>query len=117
MRISSLAPLLLVLAAAPAAAQRAGLYDVQGSSLAGDSYRGIAQLEPTGPHTWRIGWLIDGEAANGIGLAEEGRLTVAYQIGDELGLAIYRPQPDGSLLGRWTQGHEGNLGEERLTPR
>ncbi|WP_426956823.1 hypothetical protein [Muricoccus radiodurans] len=102
---------------APAAAQRAGTYQVEGTDPAGSPYSGTATFTALDGKTWRITWRIDGESggAEGIGLVAGGLLVVGYTISGAPGIATYQPQPDGSLVGPWTSGQ--GLGSERLVPR
>lgn len=107
----------LGIAALPAAAQRAGLYGVTGAGPGKDAetYEGAATLTPLGDGTWEVTWRIGRDIYRGVGLVAEGLLAVAYVTEGNPGVALYRPQPDGSLLGTWTTG--GSVATERLTPR
>jgi len=107
-----------ILTAAPATAQRAGSYTVQGTGPDGsDPYSGTLELIATGPQTWRVVWRIAGESINGIGVSNGRTLSTGYRHGGEVGSALYEVQPNGVLEGIWTSGREGGLGRERLTPR
>jgi hypothetical protein len=107
-----------LIAPAPAAAQRAGDYTVEGSGPNGaDRYTGTLQLISTGGQTWRVVWRIAGETINGIGVSNGRTLSAGYRHGNEVGTALYDVQPNGVLEGIWTSGREGGLGRERLTPR
>ncbi|MGG5886311.1 hypothetical protein ACLF3G_04160 [Falsiroseomonas sp. HC035] len=115
---STLAVLALsCLLAVPAHAQRAGTYAVEGSDAAGTAYVGTVQLQPTGPDTWRLTWRVAGETTNGVGILQGGIFVVGYQSGRETGVAMYVPEPNGNLVGLWTQGTQGSVGSERLLPR
>jgi hypothetical protein len=118
MRTILLAAALIACLAPPALAQRAGTYGVEGQGADGSRYDGTAMLAPTGPNTWRVTWRVGGDAAQGVGiLIPEGPLlVVGYTIGGETGVAAYAVQPDGRLLGTWTQGARGGIGTEVLTP-
>jgi hypothetical protein len=109
----------LFLAALPgvAQAQRSGHYAVQGSDAAGSTYTGSVELRPTGPETWRITWRIANETINGTGIAANGMLAVGYIHGRDMGVAIYKVMPDGSLAGRWTTGRNGGAASELWLPR
>lgn len=96
---------------------RSGTYAVQGRDAAGQSYEGSAQLQATGPRTWRVTWRVAGETATGVGLAVGDALIVGYAAGREQGVVIYGQEPNGSLTGIWTQGTEGGVGAETLMPR
>jgi hypothetical protein len=112
-----LAALCLVLPALPAAAQRAGAYAVEGRGADGAAYAGAVNLAPSGPQTWRVTWRVGGETARGVGMMVRNVLVVGYVLNGETGVAAYEQQPDGRLLGRWTQGREGGLGTETWLPR
>lgn len=105
------------LIALPAAAQRSGTYAVQGADATGTRYEGSATLTATGPETWRITWRVAGATSNGVGLMVKGMLVIGYISERETGAAAYEVMPDGSLVGRWTQGREGGVGTETLMPR
>ena len=104
--------------ALPATAQQAGRYDVQGSAAGGQAYRGTAELQPTGPDTWRITWRIANDTGQGFGLVLPDRRTLAigYVFGGQTGAIAYSIEADGSLRGIWTMGPGGGVGTEVLTP-
>ena len=103
--------------ATPAAAQRAGTYQVIGSGPDGARYEGTMTLQSTGAQTWRVVWRIAGETSSGVAVSERGVFAVGYVLGRDVGTALYTVQPDGSLDGIWTVGTAGGLGREKLTPR
>ena len=112
------APILALAGATPAAAQRSGTYAVVGTGAGGgQQYEGSAQLQATGPQTWTLTWRISGETTRGVGMSDGDRLVVGYVSRGATGVAIYVVQPDGSLVGTWTQGTEGGVRQERLLPR
>jgi hypothetical protein len=104
--------------ASPALAQRQGSYAVAGQTPDGQRYTGQLLMEPSGENTWRIVWQVAGDTANGVGLLipQGPLLVVGYVAGRQTGVAVYAVQPDGRLLGTWTQGTEGGVGTEVLTP-
>lgn len=111
------APLALAcLFADPAAAQRSGTYALVGVADSG-RYEGTAQLQATGPDTWRITWRIAGEVITGVGMMVGPVLVVGYQHGREPGVAAYEVLPDGRLAGRWTSGRAAVIGTEVWMPR
>ena len=112
-----LAASLTVLLAAPAMAQRSGIYAVEGVTPGGARYAGAVQFQATGPLTWRITWTIAGTVTNGTALTAGPVLLVGYMTEGQPGTGFYEVQPDGRLLGRWTQGVQGGVGTETLTPR
>ena len=82
------------------------------------TYTGSVQLAPTGPHTWTVTWRIAGEVTNGVGIVTDNILSVGYVTGGQTGVASFIPQPDGTLLGRWTTGrNNATSGNERWQPR
>lgn len=117
MRAAFAALALSCLLATPALAQRSGTYAVEGAGADGSRYQGTAQLQATGPKTWSMTWRVAGDTSTGTGLLESGLLVIGYLSNRETGVAIYAVQPDGSLLGMFTQGKDGEVGSERLLPR
>jgi hypothetical protein len=118
MRHILLAAAFLAGMAAPALAQRAGTYGVEGQGADGSRYEGTATLAPSGQNTWRVTWRVAGDTAQGVGiLIPQGPLlVVGYTIAGETGVAVYAVQADGRLLGTWTQGQAGGIGTETMTP-
>ncbi|CAH0245054.1 hypothetical protein [Roseomonas sp. CECT 9278] len=104
--------------AAPALAQRAGTYGVEGQSADGSRYEGTATLAPLGQNTWRVTWRVGNDTASGVGiLIPQGPLlVVGYTMGGQTGVAAYAVQADGRLLGTWTQGQGGGIGTEVMQP-
>ena len=101
-----------------AQAQRSGTYAVEGTEAGtGAAYTGSLQLTATGPETWRAAWRIGGEVTNGVGILGNGVLSFAYTAQREVGVATFKVQPDGTLVGRWTSGTAGTVGTERWLPR
>jgi hypothetical protein len=101
----------------PAAAQRSGVYAVEGRGVDGTAYQGSATLTATGPQTWRMSWRVAGETTHGVALTIGKLLVIGYVSGRETGVVAYEVMEDGRLVGRWTQGREGGVGTEVLTPR
>ena len=104
--------------AAPALAQRAGTYAVEGQGADGSALRGNRDAGAAGQNTWRVTWRVGGDTAQGVGiLIPEGPLlVVGYTLAGETGVAAYAVQADGRLLGTWTQGQGGGIGTEVMTP-
>ena len=102
----------------PAMAQRQGGYAVAGQTPDGQRYTGTLQMESAGGDTWRVVWTVAGDTARGLGmLIPQGPLlVVGYVAGRQIGVVAYAVQPDGRLLGTWTQGDGGGVGSETLTP-
>lgn len=117
MRRLALAVGLVALLAAPAQAQRAGLYDVEGTNLDGSAYRGQAQIEQLGLNSFAIRWRIGNQIVEGVGMASGRTIAVAYGVSQRPGIGIYTLKPDGSMEGEWTIVGAPAIGTERLVPR
>lgn len=96
---------------------RSGTYAVQGRDSGGQNYEGTAQIQATGPNTWRVTWRVAGETAQGVGITVGDAFVVGYLSGRETGVVIYGPEPNGNLTGIWTQGPDGGIGAETLMQR
>lgn len=119
MRRTILAAAVFAAFASPALAQRQGSYTAEGQGGDGQRYQGTVMLQPTGQNTWRVTWRVGSDTANGVGLLiPEGPLLVVGYVmaGREIGVVAYAVQPDGRLMGTWTQGNAGGVGTEVLTP-
>jgi hypothetical protein len=106
---------LALLLALPAAAQRPGVYALEGVNPDGSTYAGTLELQPARGGAWRLVWRIGSDVVEGIGLVDGPVLSAAYVLGGRPGVAIYRIRQDGVLEGPWTTG--GGLGRETLRPR
>ncbi|MBR0656615.1 hypothetical protein [Plastoroseomonas arctica] len=105
------------LSLAPAPLIRSGTYAVQGTAPDGTAYEGALELQATGPQSWRLTWRIAGDTTIGAGLSVGDRLVFGYRSEGEVGTGFYEPQSDGRITGRWTQGAQGGVGTEVLSPR
>jgi hypothetical protein len=103
------------LLAQPAAAQKPGVYAVEGRNADGSAYDGTLELVPRRDGTWVLTWRLGSDTVRGLGLVQGEVLSVGYAAGGAPGIAVYRILPDGRLEGSWTMG-EG-VGRETLTPR
>lgn len=115
-RLAFLLPMLALLST-PAAAQRAGVYDVTGTNLDGTSYTGIAQIRAAGLSSFVIAWRISGQVVEGVGFASGRTIAVAYGLSQRPGIGIYTLNPDGSMDGEWTIIGAPANARERLVPR
>lgn len=106
-----------LLLAAPAWAQRDGLYDVTGTNLDGTDYTGVAQIRSVGLTSFNIVWRISDSLVEGVGMASGRTIAVAYGMAQRPGMGIYTLNPDGSLDGEWTIIGAPAIGRERLVPR
>jgi hypothetical protein len=113
----ALAAGLLACIAAPAAAQRPGLYDVSGTNLDGTPYTGVAQIRTAGLSSFIIAWRIGNQVVEGVGFASGRTIAVAYGLAQRPGVGIYTLNPDGSLDGEWTIVGAPANARERLVPR
>ena len=59
---------------------RPGNYLVQGRAPDGQTYEGEAQIQSSGPNTWRVAWRVAGTMAQGVGLTVGDALVVGYVI-------------------------------------
>lgn len=103
--------------AAPAAAQRSGVYDVTGVALDGSEYSGTLTLDQVGVASFRIAWSIGGETIEGVGVVSGLTFATAFNVGDQPGMAIYEIRPGGVLEGHWTIIGAFTTGREIARPR
>jgi len=117
-----MAGLLALSLAAPAAAQRAGTYDLRGTGPDGSSYRGTVQLQQTanlrdGARAWRVTWRIEGEVTIGTAISIEDAFVVGYVSERQPGVAMMAINRDGEIEGFWITGRDTQGGTERWIPR
>lgn len=103
--------------AAPAWAQRDGIYDVTGTNLDGTAYTGVAQIRSIGLTSFNIIWRIGDMLVEGVGMASGRSVAVTYGVAQRPGMGIYQLNPDGSMDGEWTIVGAPAVGRERLVPR
>lgn len=103
--------------AAPAWAQRDGLYDVTGTNLDGSAYTGLVQIRSVGLTSFNIVWRIGDLLVEGVGMASGRSVAVTYGMAQRPGMGIYQLNPDGSMEGEWTIVGAPAVGRERLVPR
>ncbi len=106
-----------LLVAAPAMAQRDGIYEVTGTNLDGTAYTGLAQIRAAGVNSFIILWRIGDQLVEGVGMASGRTVSVAYGLAQRPGIGIYTLNPDGSMEGEWTVVGAPTTGRERLVPR
>ncbi len=116
-RALAAALIVLPLLAAPAAAQRAGAYEVQGTTLDGQPYSGVAVMRQVGLVSWQIVWQVGGTEIEGVGMSAGTTFTVAFDAGQAPGIGIYTVEADGTMTGQWTVIGAPAFGTETLTPR
>ncbi|ACI97619.1 hypothetical protein [Rhodospirillum centenum] len=80
-----------------------GTFRVSGSTGNGRDYRGEAKVVRTGD-TYTIAWRIGTEHHFGTGIVSGGQLSAVFASGPHAppGVAIYRPTPDGRVIGVYT---------------
>lgn len=108
---------LLLALAAPASAQRAGVYEVSGTNPDGSAYAGLLQLRQVGIVSWAVLWQVGNDRIEGVGMSSGSTLAVTYRAGNTQGFAIYEILPNGTLTGQWTLVGSSGIGTETLTPR
>lgn len=116
-RLALALPVLLAALAAPAHAQRSGVYDVQGTALDGTDYTGTLTIQQIGIASFRITWSIAGETIEGVGMVSGLTFSTAFTVGDQPGMAIYEIKPGGVLEGQWTIVGAFTTGREVARPR
>lgn len=111
-----LAPALLLGAAAPAAAQRSGVYEVTGRNLDGSDYRGLLELRQVGLSSFHLIWTIGGEVIEGVAMVSGRTFSTAFTAGNMTGMGIYELQDGDVLEGSWTLMGAQSNGTETLRP-
>ncbi|WP_237216230.1 hypothetical protein, partial [Falsiroseomonas oryziterrae] len=109
--------LAFLLVAAPALAQREGVYEVTGTNLDGTPYTGLAQIRLVGMNSFNITWRIGNQIVEGVGMASGRTIAVTYGLAQRPGMGIYQLNADGSLDGEWTIIGAPAIGRERLVFR
>ncbi|WP_338662118.1 hypothetical protein VQH23_18050 [Pararoseomonas sp. SCSIO 73927] len=115
--MAALAAAGLTVAAAPAQAQRNGLYEVSGVSAEGTTYSGTMLMQQVGLASWRIAWQVGEARFEGYGMSAGPSFAIGFTVGQRPGVAIYQRADDGSLNGQWTIVGSNGIGTETLTPR
>ena len=113
--VPALAALTLLLLAAPASAQIAGTYAVEGTDPDKQKYGGTVTVTPIGEN-FRVVWRIGKETYRGTGLAAGEALAVAYSWGKTTGVGLYVKQ-GGNWVGIWTGADQQGQGAEFWTRR
>lgn len=96
-----------------------GGYKCVGDAGGGKQYKGTVELTKEGDG-YKVTWEIGKDKYTGTGLLEGNVLSVVYrQDGSDtfLGLAVYKVEKSGKLIGRWTTvDAKGKTLNETLTP-
>jgi hypothetical protein len=93
-----------------------GTYKVEGTNINGTTYSGEATISLTSETTCEIHWTTGATTSDGICMRNDDSFAAAYQLGDVVGLVIYKVAADGTLNGLWTIASNGGNGTEVLTP-
>lgn len=90
-------------------------YRITGVDYDGSDYEGTVTVRPEGGR-FRFRWTIGSEIYNGVGTLAGDRLTIdGSQEGEPFRYDL-RLFPDGSLMGKWTSGDDGERGSEEWRP-
>ncbi len=109
--------LLACATAAPLQAQEiGGHYKVEGTNINGTTYDGDATITLTSETTCEIEWVTGPTTSKGICMRNDDSFAAGYEIGNEVGLIIYKVAADGVMNGLWTIAGNGGNGTETLTP-
>lgn len=103
--------------AAPTSKSLSGTYDVKGNNPnGGSSYSGTVKVTGAGP-TYSVVWSIGGQTFRGDGALSGTTFTVEYrdQQGAR-GVATYKRQSNGDLIGTWKVLGTSGVGKETWTP-
>lgn len=101
----------------PAAAQRAGNYDVTGANPDGTQYTGTLVLEQIGLLSFRLTWTIGSETIEGVGMVSGLTFATAFSLGGQPSMGIYEIKPDGEMTGQWTIMGAFGSGTETIRPK
>jgi hypothetical protein len=88
-------------AAAPSPDQIAGLYAVTGKNFDGAPYTGDVVVQKTGA-TYKVIWYPGANQIEGVGIYQNGQLSVGYLQEGVQGVAVYEPA-GGGLKGVWAE--------------
>ena len=110
---------LSVAAAAPASAQRSGVYDVTGNNPDGTPYTGTLTIEQIGLLSFRMQWTIGPDVIDGVGMVSGLSFATAFSLGggSSPSMGVYELRPNGQLVGQWTTIGAFAAGQETATPR
>ena len=116
-RTALIALTLFGLAGGASARDVGGNYRVNGTNFDGSPYGGTATISITSDTTCDISWVTGSTSANGFCMRNQDAFAASYQMGNSVGLIIYKIMPDGSLNGIWTIAGQDGAGTEVLTPQ
>ncbi len=105
--------------AAPASAQRSGMYDITGTNPDGSAYTGTLELEQIGLLSFRLRWNIGPDVIEGVGMVSGLTLATAFSLGGGTSpsMGVYELRQNGQLVGQWTTIGAFAAGQETATPR
>jgi hypothetical protein len=98
-----------LLIGAPALAQPVGTFNV-----AGDGYTGTVTVTQTG-QTFNVVWRVQNQSFRGVGIFQNGVLSVGYTGEGQTGVALYREASPGVWEGPWAFVDEQQTHTERWT--
>jgi len=105
----------IVAATTAQAADVGGNYTVFGTNFDGSHYKGTATIKGSSS-SCTIDWKTGSTSSSGICILSGTVFAAAYQLGKDVGLAVYDVHDNGVLDGVWSiEGQEGS-GTEVLTP-
>jgi hypothetical protein len=117
MRLTAIATALLLFWPAAAFADAVGRFDMSGTNPGSDArYNGSVSVERTGK-TFRVVWTIGNARFVGTGIGDDKFLAVTYRSGNDMGLALYGHEGNGTWVGIWTYAGGQETGTERWVPR
>jgi len=108
---------LILSLAAPAAAQRSGMYDITGTNPDGTAYIGTLMVEQVGLLSFRLEWTIGPDVIQGVGMVSGLSFATAFSLGQNPSMGVYELRPNGQLVGQWTTVGAFAAGQETATPR
>jgi len=108
---------LILALAAPAAAQRSGIYDITGTNPDGSQYIGTLMVEQVGLLSFRLEWTIGPDVIQGVGMVSGLSFASAFSLGQNPSMGVYELLPNGQLVGQWTTIGAFAAGQETATPR
>jgi hypothetical protein len=84
-------------------------------SPSGGTYHGTVNITGTGP-VFNLAWATGGGAYGGVGMQLGNHLFAGWAPATvNVGIVVYRVQPNGTLVGQWTVRGASGVGEERAT--
>ena len=98
-RTALIAFTLFGLAGAASARELGGNYRANGTNFDGSPYSGTATISIMSDTTCAITWVTGSTSSDGLYMRNQDAFAASYQMGNSVGLVIYKIMPDGSLNG------------------